>query len=105
MTSYPHTHGTNMRRSFCDSANAFRSHDHLDAWRATHGNPPREALTVDQVTLRGRAIWAPEARCWRLSGHTPRLRVASPANGSKTGRVAHRYGHAKAIGIGYNDLG
>jgi hypothetical protein len=63
ITWYPHAAGTNMRRSFCDAANTFCTRHHLDTWRAAHGHPPGEALTLDQVTTRGQAIWALEARC------------------------------------------
>ena len=63
VTWYPSAVGTNMRRSFCDAANAFCNQDHLRTWRAAHGEPAGEALSLDDVTARGRIIWGPEEQC------------------------------------------
>jgi alkylmercury lyase len=63
ITWYPDTAGTNMRRNFCDVANAFCGRDHLAAWRSAHRNVVGEALTLDQVIARGKAIWGPEGDC------------------------------------------
>jgi Alkylmercury lyase len=63
ITWYPRAVGTNLRRSFCDAANAFCNQEHLQAWRAAHGEPAGEALSLVDVTARGRTIWGPEAQC------------------------------------------
>lgn len=49
---------TNVSAEFCPEANLFCDSTHLDAWRATTGNPAGEMLTLSQAVDRCGFVWA-----------------------------------------------
>ena len=54
---WPEVTGGPVNKSFCPTASFFCSADHLDPWRAT-ASPAGEALTLTQLSERGRVTWS-----------------------------------------------